>query len=209
MIISPKQDQKLVIVCIYDILPLDKVKLDDIRKENIFEIIGSVGENIIVFNSPAKNIEISLQMTRLEYTDSSNTVFHKRNLEIFEKTLQSLPPLRIKAIGINLHCIYTIEDISATEFIRNKFLKDKESLEESLEKSILGSSVRVFYGEPNDHFDLRLYPLQLTGRDLGIAIHEHKDIDVAQQEKLIKLTYEMFYRVCEEKNKIEAKILKE
>ena len=207
MSIIAEREQKLVLVCIYDPLPLQKIWVDRIRQEKLFEIISILEDNVILLRNMAKNIESSIQLTRLEYVDSNNSSFDKRNLEIYEKLLQLLPPLRVKAIGINLN--YTVtrdEDKTASEFIRDKFLKDKDILQNMLGNQILGNSTRIFYGEPTDHFDIRIYPVDLIGKEIGVAIHKHKDIDIAEQDTLLKMTADILFKTCQESSKIKNKL---
>lgn len=203
MSIIAEREQKLVLVCIYDPLPLQKIWVDRIRQEKLFEIISILEEKVILLRNMAKNIESSIQLTRLEYVDSNISAFDKRNLEIYEKLLQLLPPLRVKAIGINLN--YTVtrdEDKTASEFIRDKFLKDKDILQNLLGNKILGNSTRIFYGEPTDHFDIRINPVDLIGKEIGVAIHKHKDIDIADQNLLVKTTMDLLFKTCQENVKI-------
>ncbi len=207
MSIKNTNDQKLILVCIFDPLPLDKIKIDQIRQEGLFEFITEFEGNAILLANQVKKVQASVQLTRLEYTDINQTEFEKRSLDLFEKLLQVLPPLRIKAIGINLH--YTLvfdNDIIAAEFVRDKFLKNQDTLQNTLAKPIIGSSIRFFYGAPDEHFDVRIYTLELKDKDVQVSLHKHKDVDIAMQDLLIKTTREMFYDTCAEKIKLANKI---
>lgn len=205
--IEAEKHRKAIIVCIFDPLPLDKVRVDQIRQENLFEVVASLEGNAIFLASPSKNIEISVQLTRLEYIDANDAPFDKRNIEIYEKALKVLPPLRIKAMGVNLNYALTLEgNIIAAEYIRDKFLKENEALQDKIGSPIIGSSTRIFYGEPTDHFDIRIYPLDLISKEIGITIHKHKDKDIANQDLLIKETHETFYKSCEEYFKLKNKL---
>ncbi|OGL40356.1 MAG: hypothetical protein A2042_05510 [Candidatus Schekmanbacteria bacterium GWA2_38_11] len=207
MAIKAEKLQKLILVCIYDPLPIQKVRIDQIRQEELFELISIIEEKGIFLADQAKNTEISIQLTRLEYTDSNNLAFDKRNLEIYENIVQLLPPLRVKAVGINLH--YTLirdEDKLAAEFIRDKFLNEKNILQDILGNKIIGNSTRIFYGEPDDHFDIRVFPVDLISREIGITLHKHKDIDIADQKLLIQTTKELLIKTCEENIKIMYKL---
>lgn len=207
MAIIAEKTQKLVLVCLYDPLPLQKVWVDHIRQENLFEVISVIAENAIILANPAKKTEISVQLTRLEYTDSNDSAFDKRSLDIYERLLQVLPPLRVKAIGVNLNYLFTRdEDKRAAEFIRDKFLKEKGILQDALGGQIIGNSTRIFYGEPSDHFDIRIYPTDLIGREIGVTLHKHKDIDIADQDMLIKTTKELFLKTYQENVKIINKL---
>ena len=73
MSIIAEREQKLVLVCIYDPLPLQKIWVDRIRQEKLFEIISILEDNVILLRNMAKNIESSIQLIRLEYADSNNT----------------------------------------------------------------------------------------------------------------------------------------
>lgn len=207
MAIITERDQKLVLVCIHDPLPLQKIWIDRIRQEKLFEIISIIEENAIFLANPAKRTEISVQLTRLEYTDSNDSAFDKRSLDTYERLLQLLPPLRVKAMGINLNYSLTRdEDERAAEFIRDKFLKEKDILQDALGTHIFGNSTRIFYGEPTDHFDIRIYPVDLIGKEIGVALHKHKDIDIAEQDMLIKTTKELFLKTYQENVKIINKL---
>lgn len=207
MAITNKRERQVVLVCIYDPLPLQKVWIDHIRQEKLFEIISVIAESAILLASPAKKIEISVQLTRLEYTDSNDSAFDKRSLEIYERLIQSLPPLRVKAMGINLNYSFTRdEDKLAAEFIRDKFLKEKDILQNVLGSQIIGNSTRIFYGEPSDHFDIRIYPTDLVGKEIGVALHKHNDIDIADQDTLVKATKELLLKANQENVKIINKL---
>lgn len=207
MSIITERNQNLVLVCIYNPLPFQEILIDRIRKEKFFEFISIAEENTILLVKPDKKTQISVRSTRLEYIDSNESVFDERSLEIYEKVLQLLPPLRIKAMGINLN--YTLtrdEDKLASEFIRDKFLKEKNILQNALGNQIIGHSMRIFYGEHSDYFDIRIHPVGLMDKEIGVTLHKHKDIDIADKDLLVKTSKALLFKICQENTKIKNKL---
>lgn len=203
MPIISKKNGKLTLVCIYDPLPLEKVWIDKIREGRVFDTISVLEGNAILFAKKDANIEGSLQLIRLEYNDSNVDDFHERNLDVYEKLLQHLPSLRIRALGVNLsYRIVRDENKSAGEFIRDKFLNDRDALQKMLGSAIFGSSTRIFYGEPRDYFDVRITPADFVGSDISVTLHKHKDVDIADQEVLIKTTKNLMMESCSEGIKV-------
>lgn len=124
MSIITEKEQKLVLVCIYDPLPLEKIWVDRIRQEKLFEIISILENNVILLGNRAKNIESSIQLTRLEYVDSNTSSF-KSLVEKIKKFVAIVRNLR------NQHkvSITTFAHLDLT-YIENMF----EDIEEEASK---------------------------------------------------------------------------
>jgi len=179
--------QDMVIVLLYDPKPLEDVSIDAIRNQTSFDVISYIAEQgVIPFKSTKTAVQGSFQTTRLEFIDKNRTPFEHRDTKVFKNLLNSLPRLSVKAIGINLFLNIKLEESrNAGQYIRDNFLKNGSTFEEKLGSPIFANSIRLFYGKMDNHFDLRLTPLQLEGDELNMQLHYHRDIHIVDTQKLI------------------------
>ena len=196
------------VVYLYDPVAFSQLWIDKIRdakteESKLFETISLLEDRAVLLESPKRSIRTSIEVSRLEYGDSSNTKFHERNLEALSILLKCLPQFKVKAIGINLHCSLELDKpVSPGEFITTTFINDVEDIQKKLKKPLFASSVRLFYGAMEDHYDLRIHPRNITDDVITVGLHKHKDVDIAHQDRLIEITNEMFTQTCEEHIKI-------
>ena len=198
-----KSPQHFSIVLLNDPVPLDKVSVDNIRKNGVFEVVTSLGNEALLLESPIKKIKANFQIIRLEFTDENSSDFDKRTFSDFESLLNLLPPLMVKAVGVNLFARLDFADnFDVSQLISDSFLKDREKFEAKLKSKVISTSVRVFYGEStNDHYDLRLTPVDLKASKLYIQLHRHKDIVITDQIRQIAETRKLFEETRLELNK--------
>ncbi len=202
------QHKNVDIVYLYDPLSLDQLWIDKIRdakleESKLFNIISLLEDQALILESSKRKIRSTIQVSRLEYGDRSGVVFRERNLEPLEILLKCLPYFKVKAIGVNLHSSGELENTSTPgKYITDTFIKNPDDIQKKLNKPIIGTSVRLFYGEKMDHYDLRIQPQNLSDNIISISLHKHKDIDVVDRERLMEITKEMFSQVSEENDKI-------
>ncbi|MFH0887719.1 MAG: hypothetical protein V1871_00735 [Planctomycetota bacterium] len=187
--------QHVSIILLYDPCSLEKVSLDNIKESGGFDIVTQIENAVILLGNQTKKTKVTFQPIRLEFTDENNSSFKERDFSNFISLVTILPTLAIKAIGINIFCRLDFADnFNTSQFISDNFLKDKKTFEDKVKNKVISTSTRIFYGDTNDHFDLRLTPVDLNSSKLGIQLHRHKDINVVdttrQTEEVKKLSDE-------------------
>jgi hypothetical protein len=191
MPIATRVPKELVVVYLYDPVPLSKFNLDPIRNQTAFSGVGSVEEGIFLL-SPEKKVRATIQTSRLEYTDENEEGFESRELATLCDLWQHLPPLCVKAFGVNVNMRQTMEGRpNSGEFIRDKFLAGAREMEQMLSRPIIGTATRIVYGEAHEYFDLRITPLELAGvagAPLHVQLHYHKDVQLTDAERLTQET---------------------
>ena len=203
MEILEKTPNIFTIIILFDPVAIEKVSIDKIKSSTLFNFTAGFGSEIIVLKSNKSPVEAEFHTTKLEYVDRNTVEFEKRSLEELGKLLKSLPDISVKAIGINLFLTIKIGGEKTTaEYIRDTFLKDTQKLEKKLGKTIIQNSTRIFYGSPNDYYDLRLTPISFSEPDLGVQLHYHKDIHIIDTDKLIKMIKEFFEKTLQELGKV-------
>ena len=207
--ITNQSFRKADIVALYDPCPLDVVSTEKIRSVEHVDFVTAIKDEAILVALTKKNIKFAFQTIRFEYTDDNTTVFLERDISHFAKLIQALPSnLKYKAIGINLFMDFKLDGVTnAGEFIRDKFLLDKESIKIKVEKDIIAHSIRLFYGSKEDHNDLRITPLDLIGNGVGIQLHRHKDVTFTQTEQVVSTTTDLFKESYIELNRVIGKLL--
>lgn len=197
--------KNLHVVLLYDPITVSTISVDSIRASTIFKTFSLVSDEamggVLALSSEAPKLQVTIQSNRLEYTDATEEPFPNRKLVELWNLLRLLPKFSIKAYGINFFLrISPQHDDSAGRFITNNYIKDSAKLEEKLKLPILSASVRLFLGTPDHHRDLRLAPPDFTTKELILQYHLHREIPIADTDKLKHTIEESFlssWRECE------------
>lgn len=203
MKITEKIPEIFIVVILYDPVAIKKVSIDRIKSTTSFDFISCIGEDAIVLKAPQNNVDAFFRTTKLEYTDRNTSKFQIRDLKELRNLLKSLPDISMRAIGINLFMKIKIDSKkNVAMLIRDAFLKDTEKFQKKFGKTIIQNSTRIFYGSPEDHYDLRLTPISFSGPELGIQLHYHRDIYMRDMDKFIGTLEEFFKETQQELVKI-------
>jgi len=177
------------IIYLYDMFPLEKISLDEIKKTvEVPEVIYNKALNTIIAGDTENKWHASIQSTKLEYADNNSYSFKDRKIDKLYKLL-SIVQFAIKAYGVNLRVQGGIDNSqTAGEYIRDNFLQNREKFEKKFNGDVFAYSTRVFLGKPENYRDLRFFPVTLQGNSIQIDYHLHKDIAIVDSDKLIKDT---------------------
>jgi hypothetical protein len=149
----------------------------------------------------SEKFKVTIQSNRLEYTDESEGAFPDRKLDGLWSLLKLLPRFSVKAYGINFFSRLVPQTAeTAGRYMATNYIKENALLEEKLKIPILSASVRLFLGTPDHHRDLRLTPLDFTGKELSLQYHLHRDMPIADIEKLrhtIEESFSSSWKECE------------
>lgn len=195
--------QNFIVVTIFDPVPLETVSIDNIKSQTAFDSIAYIEKEAVMLKDNKGHIESSFQSTRLSFVDKNTTEFPKREIIKLINLLKSLPTLSVRALGVNLFLSIKIGDgKNAAEFIREAFLSERINIRKTFQNSIISNSTRIFYGEPEKYYDLRLTPLNFTGPELSIQLHNHYDKHIVDIEMLSETIKKMLNDTNKELNRL-------
>jgi hypothetical protein len=200
---SQRKNQQASLVYLYDPIPLEKVSLDTLKAQ-FSRVVAVPDLEVIVAESIERKLKAQIQTARLEYTDESGGEFLPKQLEPIPILLRALPPLNIKAFGMNLHVRAVMEGYNdAGAYSMESFLANAKKLEEKLKSKLLSSSERFIYGEPTNFFDLRITPVELGGEWLHLQLHRHKDLHLTDSERIYQETMTVHAETIKELARLE------
>ncbi len=200
---SQRKPFQTAVVYLYDPIPLEKVALDSL-KLRFPRVVFVPEQELIIAESPEQKTKTQILTARLEFTDDSGTEFSRTDLSVIGNLLQAMPPLNVKAYGVNLLLRVVIADYeNAGLYTTERFLSEFKSLEQNLGARIIASAHRLFYGEPANYFDLRLTPLEIIGEWLHLQLHRHKDIHLTDSERILQETVTGHRETIEELARLE------
>jgi len=176
------------IIVITDPVDIGKISIDNLKNKVPFDFISYATKEVLLLGSTEKKIKVTLQSNRFEFVDENRVPFNDREFDYLKDIFDNLTAtLSIKAFGINIFENIVLDGIEdAGSFIADKFLKNKTAIEKDINYPVFSHTVRMFFGEINSHFDLRLFPIELQKEKVGVHFHYHNDISIADVEKLIQ-----------------------
>lgn len=195
--------KSLHIVLLYDPVAVNKIPLDPIKATTDFNFVSLLPEEvmggILALSSEAHKAKVTIQSNRLEYIDENEVPFLDRDLERLWKLLKATQNFSVKSIGVNFFLRVTARhDKDAGRFVAEHYIKDYAKLEEGLQQPILSASVRLFLGTQDHYRDLRLTPSDILSKELVFQYHLHRDIQIAETEKLVQTVTESFSKSWQE-----------
>ncbi len=181
--------QSLNIVLLYDVLDVTKVPLDPIKASTKFNLISllpvEVMGGLLALASDPLKAKVTIQSNRLEYIDEQDLPFPERQLDELWKLLRAIPSFSVKSYGVNFFLRVTPRhDKNSGTFVAEHYIKDGLQLERTLDQPILSASVRLLLGTPDCYRDLRITPAAITSKEIVFQYHLHRDISIAETEKL-------------------------
>jgi len=181
----------LHVVLLYDPVTVSTIPLDPIKASTVFKMItllpDEVMGGVLVLANEAAKLKVTIQSNRLEYIDENEDHFPNRKLDELWKLVRVIPTFQIKSYGVNFFLrITSSHDGGAGRFVCDNYIKDSAQLEKNLEQPIISASVRLFLGTPDHHRDLRITPTDLLSKDLVFQYHLHREIPIADIEKLVR-----------------------
>lgn len=203
MQVSEFRHKNLHVVLLFDPITVSTISVDSVRSSSIFKTFSLISDEVMggVLALASEKLKVTIQSNRLEYTDESEEPFPNRNLDELWNLLKLLPRFSIKAYGINFFSRLVPQTVeTAGRFVATNYIKDNASLEEKLKLPILSASVRLFLGTPDHHRDLRLTPLDFTSKELSLQYHLHRDMPIADLDKLkhtIEGSFSSSWKECE------------
>jgi len=181
------RDKSLIqnaLVLIYDPVPLDKVALD-VLKQSFSNVASLPEQGVVLVEHNDMKIRALVGTAKLEFTNNSQKEFSESDYDLLGPILQALPPLRVKGCGINLHSRFILDEFPiAGVYGKSRLLAQPAELEAKLGAPIFATAHRIFYGEPDLHFDLRITPVDLAGPWLHVQLHRHKTISLTDPEMM-------------------------
>ena len=192
--ISPKTFH---VVLIYDSVTVGKIPLDPIKASTSFRMMtllpDEVMGGVLVLANESEKLKVTIQSNRLEYTDENESAFNARNLDQLWNLFRAVQPFHVKSYGINyLFRVISQHEGGAGRFLADNYIKDSGQLERNLGQDIISASVRLFLGTPDHHRDLRITPTDLLSKELVFQYHLHRELPIADTEKLVRTIHESF-----------------
>lgn len=189
MKIGETRPKALHLVLLYDQIAVHSISLDSIKSSTGFKTItllpDQVMGGVVVLSDETNAQKVTIQPNRLEFIDETEEPFINRKLEEFNKLLQVLPQLAIKAYGINFVMHVTPESgETAGRFLAKSYIKDSSDIETRLKQPILSASIRLFLGTQDHHRDLRLTPIDFSSKELTLQYHLHRDTPISDAARL-------------------------
>ncbi len=183
--------QSLNIVLLYDVLDVNKVPLDPIKASTKFNLISllpaEVLGGVLALASDPLKAKVTIQSNRLEYIDEQDVPFSERQLDELWKLLRAIPSFSVKSYGVNFFLRVTPRhDKDSGTFVAEHYIKDGPRLVRTLDQPILSASVRLLLGTTDYYRDLRITPTDIASKDLMFQYHLHRDIVIAETEKLVQ-----------------------
>ncbi len=183
--------QSLNIVLLYDVINVNKIPLDPIKASTKFNLItllpAEVMGGVLELASDPLKAKVTIQSNRLEYIDAQDIPFPERQLDELWKLLQAIPSFFVKSYGVNFILrVVPQHDRDSGKFVAEHYIKDSSQLERSLDQPILSASVRLLLGTTDYYRDLRITPTDLASKDLVFQYHLHRDIPIAETDKLVQ-----------------------
>jgi len=152
----------LVIIILINPIDLREVSVDSLRRESGFEEVMVDPNGILLVKSPVAE-NATIQTTRIEFnTGSDKFLKDKEIVNLVSRVIDCLGKISIRSVGTNYFGTLEIEGCKdGGLYIKNKFLRDAKKIESKLGGKIIASATRIFWGTPEKHYDLRLYPDRL------------------------------------------------
>lgn len=177
-------------VLLYDPVTVGTIPLDPIKASTSFKMMTLLPDEVmggaLVLASESDKLKVTIQSSRLEYIDENEDPFIKRELKELWKLVRAIPTFQVKSYGINFILrVITQHDRGAGGFVAENFIRDSSQLEKALQQPLFSASVRLFLGTPDHHRDLRITPPDLSSKELVFQYHLHREIPIADTEKLI------------------------
>jgi hypothetical protein len=188
MKLTGRAKEQMGVVLLYDPVPLEKVSLDQLKTH--FPSVTSYlpEEEALTAESNEKKRWVQIFSARTEFVDQNDaTEFSADALDPIKILLSAMPPLRVKAFGVNFHLKGTVEGyLVAGDFVTSAFVKDLERLETKLGAKIIASAQRFTYGAPARYYDVRVTPETLQGSGLHVQLHRHVEGEIADPGRLFE-----------------------
>ena len=195
------------IVYLYDPVPLDRVQLD-ILKECFSKVVSMSDEQMILAQHSDPRMSVEIQIARLMYNNESAKEFAERNFQSVKDILRAMPPIHVRAFGVNLHLRVVMPGFeSAGTYSTQSFLANHKKLEEKLDAEIIGSAHRFVYGNAANYFELRLTPLELGSEWLHLQLHMHKELHLTDSDRIYEETIAANNRAIHELGRLEKILL--
>jgi len=178
-------------VLLYDPVTVGTIPLDPIKASTAFKMMtllpDEVMGGVLVLANESAKLKVTIQSNRLEYIDENENDFINRKLDELWKLVRAIPTFQVKSYGINFILRVTSQhDGGAGKFVADNYIKDSAQLEKDLQQPIISASVRLFLGTPEYHRDLRITPTDLSSKELVFQYHLHREIPIADTEKLVR-----------------------
>jgi hypothetical protein len=179
------------LVFLYDPIPLEKVSLDLLKSQFSDGAAYSADEKVVVGGSTEEGRRVQIQTARLEYTKDNPESFVANLTAPIETVLGALPPLAIKALGINLFLRGVGKGVEPPTVASSLMLfGEVDTVQRKLSGKLIATAQRVLYGDSKEYFDLRVTPLGLAENTLQIQLHKHKDLDISDTKRILQETAE-------------------
>jgi hypothetical protein len=176
---------------LYDPIPLDKVGLD-VLKEAFVGVESDPDAEFIYAQSVEKKIKAQVLTARLDFLYESDAEFENDALAAIKILLRALPPINVKGLGVTQSFKAIIDgEKDAGVYSTKKFLAGYQELTEKLKSPIIAGLHRFTYGDSTNYFDARFTPVQLAGEWLHLQLRKHKDVNLADSDRIIKETLDV------------------
>lgn len=188
--------QDASVVLLFDQKDLMEIQLDAIRRQGRFDAVTAVKQlDAVVLGSEQHSERVTIQATRLEYRLELRTPFAERSLDGLDKLLSLLPELSVRSFGVNFSMAFVADGIApGGQFISQRFVKQPTGIDDADLGPLFSSSIRMLFGSPELHTDIRITPVDLLGGRLVFQYHTHRDEIVKDRERLYRVLAEQ-YRV--------------
>jgi hypothetical protein len=192
--VETREPRETSVVLLYDPKDLTEVQLDRVRAEGSFEVLISAKSlQAILLNSETNSTRVSIQPTRLEFTQELRSPFAERSLESLRAILAVLPELSIRGFGLNYMLSITVQGYKVGgQFIRDRFLAQPTGFEKILGGVPFASATRIIFGQPEEYRDLRLTPPELNSEAVVLQYHYHKEESVRDKDRIYRLIAERY-----------------
>jgi len=194
---SGVRPQRLSIILLYDAVQVKTIPLDPIKASTSFTFVNLLPDAVmggaLLLASETLNTKVTIQSNRLEYIDQRETPFRERAPDELWSLLRGIPNFSVKSYGLNFfHEVTSPHDKGAGLYVAEKYLRDAASLETIVVQPMLSAAVRLFFGTPDHHRDLRITPTAIASKEFIFQYHLHRDLPIADTEKLAKTIMESF-----------------
>lgn len=185
------------IVLLYDPVTVGTIPLDPIKASTAFKMISLLPDEVmggvLVLANDQGKVKVTVQSNRLEYIDENEDPFPHRKLDELWKLVRAIPTFQVKSYGINYFLrVVSEHEGGAGRFVADHYIKDSGHIEKSLQQPIISASVRMFLGTPDHHRDLRITPTDLSSKELVFQYHLHREIPIADADKLVRTIGDSF-----------------
>lgn len=168
---------KATVVALSPAIRLANISIDRIRAVSGSFVVGSFGDRIVVGSPLVEYPLVIITEGRIEFSSRTGEAVDSDGfIELVDKVSQAVHAEGVDTTAIGTNYLVSFEVPGAGSggtYIRDRFLRGQEKIAAMWDKPLISSATRMVFGDVNNFDDLKIHPLDLTGKKMGSHYHVH------------------------------------